>query len=131
MTTIRFYPPAEIDSRLVDWLESQHMVALDSSMNGGLKDAYEHVRACIGPHRITHLWVLCEDDVPIGVAVIEQRHVNGLHLFVHPAYRHRGYGEQLLQQALLEDVVFYVFYTDLSRRLYQRYRLSDVAEADE
>ena len=43
------------------------------------------------------VWLLYEDENPVGTVTISENHI--LRLFVFPAYQHRGYGRALLDFA--------------------------------
>lgn len=128
MPTITHYPQTAINRNLIEWLVAQQMWDSESNMSGGLKDLYEHVRAVISTHRAVCAWVMRDGMTLIGVAMIEQREVCGLHLFVKKEFRRLGYGEQLLNEAFSASLPFGVFYTDAAKQLYEKYNLPDVSE---
>lgn len=126
--TVRFYTAEEIDQPLMAWLDENHLYQSGHSGKcSSLRKIYRRMKR-LGLHDITHLWVMCSDGDPVAVALLEHREGDSLQLFVKPDYRYAGRGERLLRLALRAGVKFGVYYTGMSRPLYEKYRLVNLCD---
>lgn len=119
---------------VAEWLK-QHVMydAAQLTANSELLKIYDSVIEASEKQfarKVTHLWVLCQDDLPVGLALREHYHEHALYLFVEEGCRRRGYGRRLLNLALATKPPFGVFYTASSEHLYRQYRLVDLGGMD-